>query len=79
MQSVYKRFEKLRASKDLTQMVTTNGEFLKDQIRQIKQIRWIRQIRQIRCLDRLGLCVCNAKNPMQRWVQQLVFYNERSF
>jgi hypothetical protein len=30
MQSVYKRFEKLRASKDLTQMVTTNAEFLKD-------------------------------------------------
>jgi hypothetical protein len=30
MQSVYKRFEKLRASKDLTQMVTTNAECLKD-------------------------------------------------
>jgi hypothetical protein len=28
--SVYKRFEKLGASKDLTQMVTTNPEFLKD-------------------------------------------------
>jgi aryl carrier-like protein len=30
MQSLYKRFKKLRASEDLTQMVSTNPEFLKD-------------------------------------------------
>jgi hypothetical protein len=26
-------------------------------------------------LGRLGLCVSQTKNPMQRWVQQLVLYN----
>jgi hypothetical protein len=30
MRSLYKRFEKLRASNDLTQMVTTIPEFFKD-------------------------------------------------
>ena len=30
MQGSYKRLKKLKASKDLTQMVTTNRDFLKD-------------------------------------------------
>jgi hypothetical protein len=30
MQGSYKRFKKLKASKDLTQMVTTDTDFLKD-------------------------------------------------
>ena len=30
MQGLYKRFKKLKASKDLTQMVTTDTDFLKD-------------------------------------------------
>jgi hypothetical protein len=30
MQVLYKRFLKLKASKDLTQMVTPNPDFLKD-------------------------------------------------
>ncbi len=72
MRSLYERFEKLRASNDLTQMVTTIPEFFKDQIQQIRQNR---QIRWIRCVDRLGLCVSNSENPMQRWVQQLVYDN----
>jgi hypothetical protein len=32
MQGLYKRLKKLKASKDLTQMVTTNPDFLKDKI-----------------------------------------------
>jgi hypothetical protein len=30
MQGLYKKLKKLKASKDLTQMVTTNPDFLKD-------------------------------------------------
>jgi hypothetical protein len=30
-------------------------------------------------LGRLGLCVCQTKNPMQCWVQQLVFYIIKEF
>jgi len=30
MQGLYKRLKKLKASKDLTQMVITNPDFLKD-------------------------------------------------
>jgi hypothetical protein len=33
MQGLYKRLKKLKASKDLTQMVTTNPDFLKDKTR----------------------------------------------